>query len=79
MVEKGSFLNAGRSLLSKRKKYFEQCYFKRKETGSILLRSLRSVDRSYFHLLKMDFIPQFSCFSKVVGNDFCNFIKIRAD
>ena len=41
MVERGSILYAGRSLLSKRIKYFEQRYFKRKETGSILLRSLR--------------------------------------
>ena len=46
MVERGSILYAGRSLLSKRKKYLQQWYFKRKETGSILLRSLRSVDRS---------------------------------
>ena len=63
MVERGSILYAGRSLLSKQKKYFEQRYFKRKETGSILLRSLRSVDRSYFLLVKMDSTPQFICFS----------------
>ena len=72
-------LYAGRSLLSKRKKKFEQWYFKRKETGNILLRSLRSVDRSYFLLLKMVFIPQFNCYSKVVCNDFCNPIKIKAE
>ena len=71
LVERGSILYAGRSLLNKRIKYFEQRYFKRKETGIILLRSLRSVDRSYLLLLKMDFIPQF--------NDFCNPIRIRAE
>ena len=77
MVEGGSILYARRSLLSKRKKYFEQGYFKRKKTGNILLRSLRSVDRSYSLLPKMVYISQFKCFSKAVSNDFCNPIKIK--
>ena len=61
-----------------KKKFFEQIYFKRKENGNIFLRNLRSVDR-YFLLLKMVFISQFNCFSKVVSNDFCNPIKIKAE
>ena len=76
--ERFNFISS-KSLLSKRKKYFKQWYFKRKDTGNIFLQSLRSVDRSHFLLLKMVFISRFNCFFEVVSNDFCNPIRIRAE
>ena len=79
MVERDSVLSAGGSLLSKRKSILSNDIFKRKETGNILLQRLRSVDRSYFPLLKIVFITQFNCYSEVVSNDFCNPIKIKAE
>ena len=52
---------------------------RKKKTGNILLRSLRSVERSYFLLIKKNIFPPFNCFYKVVSNDICNAIKIKAE
>ena len=59
-------LKAGNCFLTCLKKHTMHRYLRRNSTGMILFFILISVKRAYFFLLKHTFIPQFSCFSKVI-------------